>query len=159
MLAWVGRAAMLVLKVGWTLVIVYMLFLVLGLAACQPTVTRTVMPSPDRAVSLMIVTYYDSSEVMLIGQNRKKPVTVGYFENSWRRTDIGWTDATTVNICPLQLSRALPPSSASVVGEDHVRRLYRIRTICPPPAPLEAGPSGVPKGFDYDLAGSAGKAP
>ena len=79
-------------------------------------------------------------EVSLIGAFPRRPpdatgrlepmsVKLGTFRGDWPLGSIAWTDATTVDICPL---RNLPnvPRTVAILAAETTMRTYRITTTC-----------------------------
>ena len=96
--------------------------------------------SPDEKVVLRIDrAFMGHSDVFLVGAKPAAPdeltdmqeetVHVGAFQGPWPRASIAWTDATTVNVCPLTQDPKAK-TAVNILVTERTRQLYRITTDC-----------------------------
>lgn len=131
-LAW--RSVRLVSRVAAYGLLGLVLLFTLMAVSCQPSFAYVVRPSPDRLASLVLEFEYDpfggdpGLKVSLAGGKFGERLSLGGIGEG---SGLGWIDDTTVNVCPLRHDERLP-MNVPLVGEDGVRRVYKIVALCTP---------------------------
>jgi len=152
-----GRFAWLSARLLWSVaahgLLVSVLLVVLVAASCQPTTEYVVTPSPDRTASLILEVEFDTldgeprHEVSLSGGKFDDRFILGPVENNH---GLGWLDNTTVNVCPLRHDERLP-LDVPLIGEDGVRRIYKVVARCTPAWAGELKLQPSVEGFDFPV--------
>jgi hypothetical protein len=113
---------------------------------------RRSAPGPPKAGEL--------NRVWLVGVTDSAPevenaeVLVGAFSGPWPPASIAWTDATTINVCPLAGARDVRRRLSVPVKMDGTRRWYRITTDCA--RQRRSPPLAHQQIFDWDAQDPAG---
>jgi hypothetical protein len=152
-LAW--RVARILWRVAAYGLAILVLLLTLAVASCRSWSEYDVTPSPGRTASLLVDHKHGAFggdaglEVSLSGARFADRVTLGYIENT---LGLGWLDDATVNVCALWRDERLP-LSIPLVGEDGVRRVYKVVAQCTPAmAPPQPKLQPSVEGFDFPTA-------
>jgi len=156
-LAW--RSARIAWRISAYALLALVLLLTLMASSCRPWFAYVVTPSPDRVASLVLELEYDpfggdpGQEVSLAGSKFNDRVSLGRIDDN---AGVGWLDDTTVNVCPLRHDERLP-LAVPLVGEDGVRRVYRVVALCTPEMLGEPELQPLVEGFDFAPASSEGR--
>jgi len=140
--------------------LILVLLLTPAVASCRSWSEYDVTPSPGRTASLLVDYKHGAFggdaglEVSLSGARFADRVILGYIENT---LGLGWLDDTTVNVCALRYDQRLP-LSIPLVGEDGVRRVYKVVAQCTP-AMVPPQPKLQPRveGFDFPTAATGSR--